>query len=150
MFKWSLQAEATAKASAGDVWEIWTDVASWPKWDHELEWSSLKGPFKVGTEGELKPKGWPSSKFRLVSVEEGKSHSDKTVMPMTEIVFNHSLAPSHHQEVRILHRVEVSGLLAPLLWLTMRRALKKGLPKAVKRLAELAEARARSENHPKR
>jgi hypothetical protein len=143
MFKWSVQAEATAKATPRNVWDIWTDVASWPTWDHDLEWSQLHGPFKVGTEGKLKPKGWPASKFRLISVEEEKSHSDRTVMPLTEVVFKHSLAVSNGKEVRILHRVEVRGLLAPLLWMTMRLALKKGMPVAVKKLAQLAEARAK-------
>lgn len=142
MFKWSISAEAFVKAQPSDVWSIWIDVSAWPKWDHELEWSSLSGPFQVGTEGQLKPKGWPPSKFRLILVEEGKAHSDKTVMPMTEIIFNHSVAPVENGQVRIVHHVEVRGLLAPLLWFTMRRVLKKGLPKAVNTLAQLAEERS--------
>ncbi len=142
MFKWIVQAEATAKASSRDVWDIWTDVSSWPTWDQDLEWSVLDGPFKVGTEGKLKPKGWPASKFCLISVEEEKSHSDRTQMPMTEVVFKHSLDRCGEHEIRIKHRVEVRGLLAPLLWLTMRRALEKGMPHAVKKLAQLAESRA--------
>lgn len=146
MFRWNFQADAMARATSQDVWEVWIDVQSWPKWDHDLEWSSLNGPFKVGTEGKLKPKGWPASKFCLTSVEEGKSHSDKTVMPMTEIIFNHSVTPCNKLEVRIIHRVEVSGLLAPILWMTMRRALKKGMPHAVKRLAQLAESRAQKKH----
>ncbi len=144
MFKWKITASAKAQARPSDVWEIWTDVAAWPKWDHELEWSSLNGPFKVGTEGKLKPKGWPESKFCLISVEEGKAHSDKTQMPFTSIVFNHTMAPCENSQVKIMHTVEVSGLLAPLLWLTMRFALKKGLPKAVEKLAKMAEARAQT------
>lgn len=142
MFKWSISAEALAKAQPSDVWSIWIDVSSWPKWDQELEWSSLNGPFQVGTEGQLKPKGWPPSKFHLISVEENKAHGDKTVMPMTEIIFNHSVATLGNGQVRVVHHVEVRGLLAPLLWLTMRRTLKKGLPKAVSTLAQLAEERS--------
>ncbi len=142
MFKWNIRAESKAKASPQDVWDIWTDVPSWPKWDHELEYSQLNGPFKVGTKGKLKPKGWPASEFCLISVDEGKSHSDKTRMPLTDVIFNHTVTPCGNSEVSIVHHVEVSGLLAPLLYLTMRMALKKGLPTAVKTLAKMAEDRS--------
>ncbi|MGL5626624.1 MAG: hypothetical protein ACRDDW_03775 [Candidatus Rhabdochlamydia sp.] len=90
----------------------------WPKWDHELEWSFLDGPFIVGSTGKLKPKGWFASKFSIVSVEEGKEHVDRTEMPFTKIIFSHSLIASENGQVAIVHHVEVSGLLAPLLWLT--------------------------------
>jgi len=139
MFKWVVTAKAKTKANPRDIWNLWVDVPSWPKWDHELEWSFLDGPFKVGSTGKLKPKGWFASKFSLVSVEEGKAHSDRTEMPFTKVIFSHSLTSSENGQVAIVHHVEVSGLLAPLLWLTMRRTIKKGLPQAVSRLAQLAE-----------
>jgi hypothetical protein len=139
MFKWVVTAEVKTKADPRDIWNLWVDVSSWPKWDHELEWSSLDGPFKVGSTGKLKPKGWFASKFSLISVEEGKEHIDRTKMPFTRIIFSHSLMPSENGQVIIVHHVEVSGLLAPFLWLTMRRTIKKGLPQAVSRLAQLAE-----------
>lgn len=60
---------------------------------------------------------------------------------MTEVIFNHFVIPCNQVEVCIIHRVEVSGLLAPILWMTMRRALKKGMPQAIKRLALLAECK---------
>jgi len=143
MFKWKIHATAKAKAKPSDVWKIWTDVEAWPKWDHELEWSSLSGPFKVGTEGQLKPKGWFASKFCIISMEEGKAHSDRTQMPFTSVVFSHIATPCEESQVQISHSVEVSGLLAPILWLTMRFSLKKGLPQAVERLARIAEEQAR-------
>lgn len=146
MFKWTVQAEIITKASPLEVWNIWTDVSSWPTWDEDLEWSSLNGPFKVGTEGKLKPKGWPVSKFRLIAVKKYKSHSEKTAMPLTKIIFSHSLIPDN-KNVKIIHRVEASGLLAPLLWLTMRKALKKGMPQALKKLAQLAELKAKASLH---
>ena len=144
MFKWVVTAEVKTKADPRDVWDLWVDVPSWPKWDHELEWCSLDGPFKVGSTGKLKPKGWMASKFSLISIEEGKSHSDRTEMPFTKVIFSHSLMPSDDGQVIIVHHVEVAGLLAPLLWLTMRRAIKKGLPQAVNKLAQLAELKTRS------
>jgi len=143
MFKWEIQASAMAQATAMDVWNLWKDVETWPVWDHELEWSKLNGPFKNGTEGELKPKGWFASKFRIISMEEGKSHSDITEMPFTSLIFNHIVTPALNSQVNISHSVQVTGLLAPLLWLTMRFTLKKGLPLAVERLAKMAEEKSR-------
>jgi hypothetical protein len=143
MLNWHVQADAIAKAQPRDIWRIWTDVSNWPTWDQELEWSFISGPFKVGAKGKLKPKGWLASSFRIISVENEKSHSDITIMPLTEIVFKHWLEPYGDSKTRIYHRVEVNGFLAPLLWLTMRRTLKKGMPLAVQKLAVLAEAKKR-------
>lgn len=143
MFNWKIHATAMAKANPMDVWNVWKDVSSWPKWDHELEWSTLKGPFKIGAEGQLKPKGWLPSKFSIISLEEGKSHSDQTKMPFTSVIFDHIVTPHTDSYVQIAHTVNVSGLLAPLLWLTMRFSLKKGLPKAVERLARIVEEQAK-------
>lgn len=142
MFKWSLSASATAKARPSDIWKIWTDVSSWPEWDHGLEWSKLNGPFAAGTMGELKPKGYPPLKFILTHVEEGEGYSDVTSMPLTKISFTHSAEPMG-EHIRITHHVTVSGLLAPILWFTLRKNLQKGLPVAVGCLANLAEERGR-------
>lgn len=138
MFQWTVQAETTTQARPQDIWKLWTDVSTWSRWSHDLEWSRLEGPFSKGTTGTLKPKGWPVSKFILTDIEEGKSFRDESFLPKTKITFSHHMK-TEGSKVHIVHHVHVSGLLAPLLWLTMRPMLKKGLPANVKRLVQMAE-----------
>jgi hypothetical protein len=143
MLKWTVKAEAKAQASCADVWEIWTDVPSWPKWDRELEWSSLDGPFIPGTKGKLKPRGWPTTKFHLSWVEKDKSYSDETQMPLTKVTFSHHVHRVETTTILIQHHVTVCGLLAPLLFFALRPKLLKGLNLAVGTLAQLAEAKSK-------
>lgn len=137
---WEIRAEAVSKASAKKIWDIWTDVSAWPVWDHELQWAKLNGPFAVGTRATLKPKGFFASGFEITSAEVERRMSDETKMPFTKVVFDHFLIPEEGK-VRIVHHVRVSGLLAPLLYCTMRLKLAKGLPIAIKALANLAESK---------
>lgn len=139
MFSWSISATGTAKASPSDVWKIWKDVPNWPTWDTDLEWSRLDGDFAEGTTGTLKPKGWFSSKFTITKIESNKKHSDTTYMPFTTLVFEHRVESINKQQVKIMHDLKVSGLLAPLLWLTMRFQLKKSVPHALKNLVQKVE-----------
>jgi len=144
MFEWTIQAMSKAHATENDVWEIWTDVASWPKWDQDLEWAALDGEFKTGTKGKLKPKGWFKSYFRITAVENKKYFCNESKMPWTKVIFSHSVAPREESAVQIKHHVRVTGLLAPLLFFTLRNKLKQELPKAVSKLASHAESKNQS------
>lgn len=139
MFNWNITSTRTAHTSPEDVWNLWEDVPNWPSWDTELEWSRLNGKFAVGTTGTLKPKGWFSSTFTISQIIPHISHSETTHMPLTSLVFTHRLDKTNDKQVRITHSLKVSGLLAPLLWLTMRFQLKKSIPHALKNLVQKVE-----------
>ena len=61
---WTTQASAVTKGSPEDVWRLWADVGTWPKWDDGIEWCRMDGPFREGSRGEMKPKGGPKVKFQ--------------------------------------------------------------------------------------
>ena len=135
MCEWSVEASAEARATMGEIWELWADVAAWPKWDRELEWANLEGDFRDGATGSLKPKGWPVSKFCITISEKGRSFTCTSKLPFTKMIFIHSVAACGEGRVKITHRARIKGLLAPLLFLTLRRNLKRGLLQAVQTLA---------------
>lgn len=134
MFKWEIIAEKNTKGSPEDIWNIWKDVSNWPKWDHDLEWSRINGEFTVGTMGVLKPKGWFSSEFKITDLALNRSHTETTYMPMTTLTFLHQLEKVNDGKLKITHKLTVAGLLAPLLWCTMRLKLKKTVPEALDNL----------------
>ena len=138
MWNWKIEASAETKADPKSIWNCWKDVPSWPKWDHELEWSLIEGPFARGTKGKLKPKGWPETPFCITLVERD-SYQDETILLLTKVVFTHQLQSLTENKTKITHRAEVKGFLAPILRLTLGRKLKKGLPIAVPALARRAE-----------
>jgi hypothetical protein len=139
MFSWEVNAVEVAKSNPEAVWNVYKDVSNWPSWDEELTWSRLDGKFAEGTKGTLKPKGWFASDFTILEIVPNEAHSDVTHMPFTTLVFSHKLKKISETHVQITHHVKVSGLLAPLLALTMRFQFKKSVPKALKNLVKKVE-----------
>ncbi len=137
MFNWEINVEMTANATPDDVWNIWKDVPNWPKWDKDLEWSRLNGDFAKGTTGRLKPKGWFASDFIISDLTPNQSHVNTTKMPQTKLVFKHELEKISDSQVRIQHNLRVKGLLAPLLFFTMRVKLRKAIPEALENLVAM-------------
>jgi uncharacterized protein YndB with AHSA1/START domain len=135
---WSCEYTTETKASSKAVWRLWTDVSNWKRWDSEVLWSRLEGPFAVGTRGVLKPKHGPQAKFVLSEVQEELRFVDQTKVAGTTLTFIHELQPTPNG-TKMTHRVEITGLLAPVLGATLGRQLKAGLPSAVQNLAQLAE-----------
>lgn len=139
MWKWQIEASVQTKAKPEKIWHLWADVAGWPKWDRELEWSELEGPFAVGTSGKLKPKDWKISAFRLSDVQYLKSFMTDSPMPFTRFRFHHTITTEKNGQVKITHWVEVCGLLAPILRWKLGKKLRDGLSTSVQILAKLAE-----------
>ena len=100
--------------------------------------AKLKGEFKVGTRGELKPKGGFSAVFTITEMEEGRAFSDATQLPFAKLCFHHRMEPTD-MGTRLTHRIEVNG---PLAWIWARilgSKMRSGLPIAMRKLARLAE-----------
>lgn len=138
MFYWEFESSTLSHASTQNIWKFWSNVDSWNKWDAEVQWAKLDGPFTKGAKGTLKPNGWPVCKFLVTHVELDHKFHDVTKMPLTSMEFQHEMVVKDNL-TKITHRVVVKGLLAPLLYFTLRPKLKMGLARAVKSLAELAE-----------
>lgn len=139
MFSWNVEASFVTHAKKEAVWKLWSDVPNWPKWDDGLEWCRIDGPFAVGSKGELKPEGAPKVRFIMTDVRPMESYSDLSFLPLTQLIFTHTMECLPNGKIMIRHRARCKGLLAPLLWLTLRKDLKKGMPRSIQSLARLAE-----------
>ena len=67
---WTKKVTIKSNASREQIWNLWSDVKNWNKWDNEVEYSDLNGQFEIGTFGILKPIKGPKSKFKLISVDK--------------------------------------------------------------------------------
>jgi hypothetical protein len=138
MFEWSVKSDVTIKARVKDVWALWSDVGSWPIWSQDVEWSKLDGLFLVGSKGTIKPKDWPASTFTITQIEEGKNFTTESFLPKIKMNFSYKMS-TEGDLVHLIHRITVSGLLAPILWLMLRNKMKKSLEKNIKNLATRVE-----------
>lgn len=128
--------ETTASPEA--IWQIWQDVTNWNSWDHGIEFSTIDGPFKVGTRGTLKPKGGPLVHTILTQVEPFKAFADEASLPLTRIIVRHSLTESEGK-IRVTHRIEMKGILSPVFAVLIGRNMKKNLPDEMLAMVKKAE-----------
>ena len=126
-------------ASPSTIWGIWQDVASWNTWDHGIEFSTINGPFQVGTTGTIQPKGGPLVHTMLTEVEPMKRFVDEAKLPLTRIIVSHSLTESSGKTY-VTHCIEMKGLLAPLFAFLIGRNMKKNLPQEMLAMVKKAES----------
>jgi len=135
------------KAQPQTIWSYYQDANFWPQWDNEIEYAKLFGPFQVGTKGELKPASGPKVKFKLLKVEPFKMYADISYLFLTKLLFTHTLEKTING-TKICHKVEMNGFLKYFWAFVIGRTIKKHMPFAMKKLAELAEMKEK--NHAKR
>lgn len=46
---WTFQHTAPTTASAEEVWALWSDVSTWPRWNADVAAVTSDGPFTAGT-----------------------------------------------------------------------------------------------------
>jgi hypothetical protein len=81
----------TTTATPERIWELWTDVANWKRWDTGLKEASLEGSFREGAKGGLIPDKGPAAKFKIVDVRQGESYKLKTRIPFGWLIVSRHL-----------------------------------------------------------
>ena len=119
------------------IWSRWEDVEGWPEWDEDLEWVRLAGLLQAGSRGRLKRKGSLPRCFRIEAIQEGQGFTYVAWNLMTRTRWLHRVEPCRLGS-RVTHRVEVAGILAWWLRLTLAPRIRRILPPAVRKLARLA------------
>ena len=80
-------------ALPGNIWSLWADVPGYKAWDEGIEWATLNGEFKVGANGELKPREGRLASFTITELVEGRSFSILTPLPFARLRIHHSMEP---------------------------------------------------------
>ena len=95
------------------VWEIWSDISTWPQWNPDVRSIKLNGPFESGTTGAMTT-GEGTQVFQLDEVRPGQSFNLVTEpMAATTFTFECQVEPVNGGS-RVSQRVIMSGLLSPL------------------------------------
>lgn len=125
-------------APAERIWQLWTDVAGWPRWDTALVSAHLDAPFGHDVRGRLRSKGSPESVFTIVELEPGRSYTFAVPLLLAELRVRRTLAPAP-AGARYTHEVSFVGPLGWLFGLLLGRQFQNMLPGVMERLRTLAE-----------
>lgn len=146
---WRFEHTVETGAPREAVWRLWEDVPGWKERDEGLDWARLDGPFATGTRGVLKPRGVVGAihvrlapPFELEEVVPHESFTLAQRIPLGRMRTHHQLEETDAGLRRVTQRVEISGPLAPLFARLIGRSLAGGLPRSMRRLANIAEGAA--------
>lgn len=103
------------------IWQAWSDVNNWPKWDGELEYCDLQGEFVQGEQFILKPAGGPKVKITLSEVCRNEKFTDYCKFFGATMYDAHELR-DEPEGLRITNTITVTG---PLAFLWARLVVKK-------------------------
>ncbi len=135
---WSKKVTIKTDASKEQIWNLWSDVKNWNKWDEEIKFSHLDGDFEVGTLGVLKPTKGPKSKFKIYSTNKPNEFTAIFYLPLTKAYFTHELIEKDGQ-LYISHGIEMKGVLSFLFSRLIGENLIKNLPTAMEKLSQMAK-----------
>src|SRR5262245_11145664 len=112
-------------AAPGVVWQVWSDVDTWPEWNPDMIASHLDGPLQVGTTGKIETRSGGKHDVVVTQFEDGRSFElESTAMPLTKMAIRATVEPSAGGS-RVTQEFEARGALAPIVSPMMSGAVLK-------------------------
>jgi hypothetical protein len=108
-----------------------------------MEWVRLQGPFQVGSQVTMKPKGQDPITSVIVEATENSVYADQTDMGEVTLRFSHTLQPLAGGGTRVTHRLEITGPAGDQIGPELGPAITEDFPEAMDALlARAASASA--------
>ena len=119
------------------IWNLWTDINNWHKWNPGVDYCKLDQPFAVGSTFTLKPTGGPVVKIDLVEVEAKRKFTDCTSFPGAKMYGMHEIT-KEKDGVRLTTTMTVTGPLGFLWRMIVANGIVAKTPKQAEQLVALA------------
>ena len=121
------------------IWRIWSDPATWPKWNPDVREVSLQGPFQTGATGTMTT-GAGTHAIRLENVVPERSFDLVTSpLPATTFRFHCEVRPVSSGS-RISQSITMSGPLAPIVSRMMEKRIAQSFEPILAGLAREADS----------
>ena len=127
-------------ATPMQIWHVWEDVENWKDWDHELQASTINGPFKAGTKGFLKFKDdGPQLKTILTYVDPFRMFVQEAKLLLAKVVMTHSINQIKGK-TQVTFQTEIRGFLAFFFVWFLGKSIKKKIPVEMEEMLKKAKA----------
>jgi hypothetical protein len=141
---WTIEHTRTTSASPARLFEILRDTASWPSWNHNVEWVELDGPFAAGTTGRMKNAGQDEAlAFRIAWVGPDTGFEDETPIPEAGIVVRvrHAIEGLGHGQSLVRYVLSIDGPAADEIGPQIGPDISADFPEVIEGLVAMAEGR---------
>ena len=126
------------KASPKAIWQIWTDVSNWKKWDKGLKMAAMDSAFQLGAKGTITSLEGREAQFKVVEFEPGKSYTYKTKLPLGSLYVKRYLE-SKDGKLYFTHEVWFKGLTAGIFAKNFGPEFRRLLPEVMEEVKKIAE-----------
>jgi uncharacterized protein YndB with AHSA1/START domain len=134
------QRSVETSASPAAVWKVWSDTATWPEWNPDVQSMTIDGPFAAGSTGTMKTKQG-TRQIQLSDVVPGRSFRlETTVIPLTRFAFECQVVAGPAGKTTISQAIRVGGPLGGVVGGMMGRQIADTFPALLQGLARKAEA----------
>jgi uncharacterized membrane protein len=125
------------EASRDTVWSVLIDVERWPEWTPTMETVRRleDGPFQLGSSAAIKQPQMPEAVWRVTKFTPGRQFTWETTIRGMRMIGSHELVDSPAGCASRL-RLEVSGMVAWLLWPLIRGSAARAVETENNRLRE--------------
>ena len=134
---WAIESTRDIATTPATIWRYYTDPATWPRWAHNTAAARFEGQIEVGSEGRVEPKrGRQTIAVRVTVLEPEERLVSEARVPGAVVRFGCRIEPTP-TGVRIRHEVGMSGPMAGVYGLMVKRWNARELPEEMERLADL-------------
>ena len=122
------------------IWQVLSDIDGWTSWDTSMERIELLGPFAVGTEIAMTPKGQDPVRSTIVAVEPNELYVDEVGFGDLTLRFAHALTRLDSGGTRLTFQLDISGPAADEAGPTLGPQITEDFPEAMAALVAAATA----------
>ncbi|MEM1137841.1 MAG: SRPBCC family protein [Bacteroidota bacterium] len=128
------------KSKPEAVWAIWIDVANWHKWDTGLKAAEMTNNFALDQKGIITSLEGRKSKFKIVYIEEGRSYTFKTNLPLGALYVKRYLEEKEGK-TQFTHEVWFKGITSGIFARQFGGKFKEMLPGVMNNIKEIVESK---------
>ncbi|MEM8524476.1 MAG: SRPBCC family protein [Bacteroidota bacterium] len=125
-------------AAPETIWEIWTDVSTWKKWDTGLKDAQIEGGFQMNAKGFIISLDDRKIKFKVTEYTENQSYTYKTSLPLGGLYVKRFLS-EENGKITFTHEVWFEGITKKIFAKMLGNDFRKMLPEVLQNIKNIAE-----------
>jgi polyketide cyclase/dehydrase/lipid transport protein len=138
---WQTEHSTETSAAPETIWQLWSDVADWPRWNADLDRAELAGPFAEGTGITMFPRNDDPIEVTIAEADEPRAFIDQADLGSVIVRTEHRVEPVGPSRSRIVYRMEITGPEADTLGPQIGPQITSDFPDVLAKLAAVAEGR---------
>jgi uncharacterized protein YndB with AHSA1/START domain len=135
---WTTEHSLETTASPESIWRLWSDVATWPEWNADIERIEISGPFAPGSTIAMTPAGQDTVELRIGAASEPDLFVDQADLGEIVVRTIHRIDRQAGERSTVTYRMEISGPAADTVGPELGPQISGDFPEVLAALVERA------------